>query len=159
MFAVPVLQSFLENWHSCWVNSDFNLNYFEIEPLQCRGWDVSPLAVLPLGQFAPSFIFWPPVIIILAAALSNNIWSLKGCRILAFFFFLWSSEKYRVYHVLKIRFHTRLLKPRTRLRLVAQFCKLLWNLSFSTLDIQYTIGSLPCTRCGLKRSTLMYLSQ
>jgi hypothetical protein len=26
--------------------------------------------------------------------------------------FLWSSEKYRVYHVLKIRFHTRLLKPR-----------------------------------------------
>jgi hypothetical protein len=27
-------------------------------------------------------------------------------------FFLWSSEKYRVYHVLKIRFHTRLLKPR-----------------------------------------------
>jgi hypothetical protein len=27
-------------------------------------------------------------------------------------FFLWSSEKYREYHVLKIRFHTRLLKPR-----------------------------------------------
>jgi hypothetical protein len=34
-------------------------------------------------------------------------------------FFLWSSEKYRVYHVLKIR-----------------------NLSYSTLDIQYTINAL-----------------
>jgi hypothetical protein len=48
---------------------------------------------------------------VLSAALSNNIRSLKEYRILAFFF-LWSSEKYRVYHVLKIRFHTRLLKPR-----------------------------------------------
>jgi hypothetical protein len=49
---------------------------------------------------------------VLSAALSNNTYlKFEGIPNISVFF-LWSSEKYRVYHVLKVRFHTRLLKPR-----------------------------------------------
>jgi hypothetical protein len=82
-------------------------------------------------------------------------------------FFLWSSEKCRVYeyHVLKIRFHTRLLKPRAyglwlnsaNSSEIFHFQLLIYNILFHCISVtvQITEKLRNCQRKKLHRRLIL----